>query len=209
MGASILFLAGTAAAHGDELDRRDARFMEQAAQAGEFEMQASRLAARNAEHDEVKHYARTMLEDHAAVAKQLKELAAAKGVALPADPSMSQARTIKTLQAETGTRFDQDYAADVAVAAHKDAVAVFVEAAGQARDPEVKAFAQQTLPSLKAHLDAGMALQKSLAASGKASPEENTPAAGGAGASPGAVSPASRSAPPSLLPGDKGAPKPQ
>jgi putative membrane protein len=210
IGVSMLFLAGAASAHADELDRSDAHFIEQAAQAGAFEIEASQWAARNAEHDEVKRYASTMIADHTGVADQLKALAAAKGVSLPADLSVIQTRAIKALQAETGARFDQDYADDVAIAAHKDAITLFVEAAERARDPEVKAFAQQTLPALKAHLDAGMALRKSLAASGKASPAESpsAPGEGATGAAPGTVSPASRQAPPTLLPGDKGAPKP-
>jgi putative membrane protein len=195
------------AAQGDELSHGDRRFIEQAAQANAFEIEASQWAQRSAEHDEVKRYARLMVQDHTGVATQLKTLAAAKGVDLPADLSVSHARTLKAIQAETGERLDQDYADQVAVAAHEDAVELFVQAAEQSKDPEVKAFAQQTLPSLKAHLDAGMALRKSLAASGKASPEESKPAPGGA--MPGGVSPASREAPPSLLPGDKGAPKAQ
>ncbi|AOB32566.1 hypothetical protein AKI39_20265 [Bordetella sp. H567] len=201
---SIFFLATVATAHGEGLDRGDAQFMVRAAQADAFEVQASEWALRNAENDEVKRYARTMIDGHAAMADQLKALAAAKGVALPADMSDSQARTLKSLQGETGTRFDRRYADDVAIAAHNDAVALFVDAAEHAKDPEVKAYAQQGLPSLKSHLDAGMALRKTLAASGKASPEESVPA----GAAPGTVSPASREAPPSLLPGDRGAPRP-
>lgn len=206
MGMSMLFLANAACAQNQELDGGDARFMERAAQAGTFEIEASQWALRNADHDEVKRYARTMIADHTGVADQLKAVAASKGYSLPSGLSGSQSRTLKALQAETGTRFDRQYADDVAIAAHQDAVALFVDAAEHAKDPEVKAFAQQTLPSLKAHLDAGMALRKSLAASGKASPEESAPGAGPAG--PGSVSPASRQAPPSLLPGDKGAPKP-
>jgi putative membrane protein len=210
IGVSMLFLAGAVFARADELDHGDAHFIDQAAQAGAFEIQASEWAVRNAENDEVKRYARTMIADHTGMADQLKGLAAAKGANLPADLSAAQTGAIKALQAETGARLDQDYADNVAIAAHKDAITLFVDAAERAKDPEVKAFAQQTLPALKAHLDAGMALRKSLAASGKASPEESPPATGegAAGGAPGTVSPASRQAPPTLLPGDKGAPKP-
>ncbi|CAM3967358.1 hypothetical protein BOBR111200_19000 [Bordetella bronchialis] len=200
----ILLLGIAAAVHGQEADRRDARFLEQAAQAGAFEIEASQLALRNAEHDEVKGYARKMIEAHTEMARELKALAKAGNVALPADPSPTQMRILKALQAETGAPFDREYAGDVAIAAHQDAVQLFVDAAEHAVDPEVKAYAQQQLPTLKAHLDAGLALAKTLAASGKASPDES-PSSSGAGA-PGTVSPASRNAPPTLLPGDKGAP---
>jgi putative membrane protein len=202
---SIAFILG-GAAHGGEISHGDRRFMEEAAQAGTFEIEASELAARNAENDEVQRYARMMIKDHTGVGRQLESLAEDKKVDLPKDLRMSQARDLKALQAESGRRFDLDYADKVAIAAHGDAIKLFVEAAERAQDPDVKAFAQQTLPGLKAHLDAGIALRKSLAASGKASPEESRPSGSGV---PGSVSPASREAPPSLMPGDKGAPKPQ
>ncbi|WP_176464093.1 DUF4142 domain-containing protein [Bordetella genomosp. 11] len=207
IGASMLLvagMAGMAGARAAELDRGDAAFLAQAAQAGAFEIEASQWAVRNGEHDEVKRYAARMIADHTHMASELKTLADAKGVSLPSALSDSQARTLKALQGDSGARFDMQYADEVAIVAHNEAVKLFVEAGEQAKDPEVKAFAQQALPGLKAHLDAGIALRKTLAASGKASPEESPPA----GAAPGTVSPASRHAPPSLLPGDKGAPKP-
>lgn len=206
IGVSMLLVTGTCLAQAQEVDRADAAFMEQAAQAGSFEIAASQLAQRKAEHDDVKRYARTMLDEHGDMASQLKALAAARKFALPGAISSDQARVMDALQAKNGTDFDLAYADDVAIAAHQAAVALFVDAAERGKDPEVKAYAQQMLPTLKAHLDAGLALRKSLAASGKASPEENSPAA--RSGVPGAVSPASREAPPSLLPGDKGAPKP-
>ncbi|ARP89488.1 hypothetical protein CAL14_03610 [Bordetella genomosp. 9] len=193
--------AVAAVAHGAELTTSDQRFIEHAAQVNTFETEASEWAARNAEHDDVKRYADMMIQDHGNVSRELKALAAAKGVTLPTDLPAGESRSLKTLRAETGTRLDEDYVDKVAVAAHKEAVQEFVDAAEHAKDPEVKAFAQQTLPVLKAHWEAGMALRKSLSASGKASPGENAGPAGGAGG----VSPASRQAPPSLLPGDKGA----
>jgi putative membrane protein len=200
----MVAMAGTAVAQAADISRGDREFLRHAAQANTFESEASLWTQRNGEQDEVKRYAGLMVQDHATVARQLKELAAAKGVELPADLPPAQARILKELQSESGTRLDRSYADKVAVAAHKDAVELYSDATGKARDPEIKAFAQQTLPSLKAHLDEGIALQKSVAASGQASPPERAaPAPSGV---PGGVSPAAREAPPSLLPGDKGAP---
>jgi putative membrane protein len=197
-------MVGAAVAQGADISRGDREFLLQAAQANSFEVEASQWAQRNGQQDEVTRYAALMVQDHTAMGKQLQELAAAKGVELAAELPQAPARLLKDLQSETGTRLDRTYADKVAVAAHKDAVDLFSDAAQKAEDPEIKAFAQQTLPSLKAHLDDGMALQKSVAASGKASLPDS-PAPGGSSV-PGSVSPAAREAPPSLLPGDKGAP---
>jgi putative membrane protein len=48
------------------------------------------------------------------------------------------------------------------VSDHKDAVKAFEKAANEATDPEVKAFASKTLPTLKHHLSMAEALQQKL-----------------------------------------------
>ena len=57
------------------------------------------------------------------------------------------------LSTSTGAKFDQHYAADIGVDAHQDTVALFEKAARDATDPDVKAFAAKTLPTLKQHLE--------------------------------------------------------
>jgi putative membrane protein len=202
LSAVMLGVTGIVLGQSADIAPGDRQFLERADQAGSFEIEASSWTESNGEHEDVKRYARLMIRDHTAMAMQLKALATAKGVELPGGLPPGQAATLKTLQSTTGTALDHAYADKVAVAAHKDAIELFAHAAQEGKDPEVKAFAQQTLPSLKAHLDEGMALQKRLAASGKASPAESARP----GATVPSVSPASRDAPPSLLPGDKGAP---
>jgi putative membrane protein len=79
-------------------------------------------------------------------------LAQSKGVQVPSEPSRQQKVHLRKLDAAQGARFDRQYAGELGVAAHEQTVRLFRQGAAQARDPEVKAFAERTLPTLEHHL---------------------------------------------------------
>lgn len=144
----------------DSLSMRDKRFIKNAAQSGHYEVQASQLATTKASSDEVKKYANHVIEDHNRAASELKALATKKGVEVPDKPSMLQTVSIKWLNTRSGKDFDETYAENIGVEAHKSAVEDFTEAAKNSDDAEVKAFAAKTLPVLKQHMDLAQALEK-------------------------------------------------
>lgn len=131
----------------------DVEFMNKAAQAGQMEIDASKLAETKAASGTVKRFAGQMLQDHRAAAEDLKRLASAKGVQLPATPSHDDQKKLEAMGALQGTSFDKQYANEVGVKAHNDAVALFRKAASDARDNDVRDFAKKTLPTLEHHLD--------------------------------------------------------
>ncbi len=59
---------------------------------------------------------------------------------------------LKMLSGADGEKFDKRYAEDFGVKAHEDTVKLFKNAAANAKDADVKAFAQKTLPKLEEHL---------------------------------------------------------
>jgi len=130
----------------------DKQFMVAAAHAGATEITASKDASRKASSAAVKEFADQMVTDHTKVADELKQLASTKKVDIPDKPDAKQEATIKKLAALEGQKYDRQYATDIGVAAHKDAVALFKKASTSAHDPDVKAFAVKTLPSLEHHL---------------------------------------------------------
>lgn len=195
--ALLLALGAVSTVYAADISRGDKRFMEKAAQAGTFEIDASKLADTHTDSSDVKSFAQMMVTDHTAVAQELKTLADTKGVTLPADLPRGEQGTIKNLQSDKGAKFDKLYTDKVAVSAHQEAVKLFTDASRNAKDADVKAFAQKVLPNLQVHLDKGMALQKMVATNAKAS-------SGPTGT--GTVSPASRSAPANVAPGAAGTP---
>lgn len=144
-----------------ELARQDKNFLIKAAQAGKTEVLASQLAENKATNAEVKSFASTMAQDHAKVGDELKQLASNKGVAVPESPARGQQSEINKLSKLDGDKFDKKYTKDIGLKAHKDAVALFKKASNDAKDPDIKAFAAKTLPSLEHHLQMAEALKAS------------------------------------------------
>lgn len=138
--------------------KSDESFMKDAAHAGAAEIEASKLAQTKAKNADVKAFADSMIADHTKVADELKALAAKKNVKLPDGPSVTQKAELKLIDAGDNDKFDERYAKHFGVNAHKDTIKLFEDAAKNAKDPEVKAWAEKTLPGLKHHLEMAQAL---------------------------------------------------
>lgn len=132
--------------------KADRDFMRQAAQNGLAEVQASKLAQEKATQPDIKSFAGKMVAEHTKANEELKALAAKKGVSLPTDPSLAQRARLKMLEGADGEKFDQRYAENFGVEAHEDTIKLFRKASTEAKDADVKAFAQKTLPNLQEHL---------------------------------------------------------
>ena len=153
-----LFATGAAFA---DVSHADREFMEKAAQAGHTEVEASKMAQSKASAADVKSFAGAMIDDHTKVGDELSQLAASKNVKIPAEPSIAQRTKIKLLEVMSGASFDKRYADEIGVTAHQDTIALFQKEASGGTDPDVKAFATKTLPSLNHHLEMAKAIQAS------------------------------------------------
>ncbi len=159
-------LASTAGAAAD-LDKSDAEFMQKAALSGMMEIEASQLAKSAAQSPNVKAYAEQMIRDHTAVAKLQNELALQKDIVLPKTLSPDVTARIDQLRDLQGEAFDRTYIQQFGVAAHEEAVGLFEYASRSSVDVDIKAFAAQTLPALRGHLQMAQTLQEQLLKDGK------------------------------------------
>lgn len=150
------------AAPGKGVSRHDRNFMIKAAQAGHAEIAAGKIAATNGANSELKKFAERMVADHGKAGDELAQIAAAKNVALPAEADRSHQRLAKQLQGLTGDKFDRVYAREAAVKDHRAAVALFTREAEKGSDPEVRAFARKTLPTLEDHLKQAQAVHDAV-----------------------------------------------
>ena len=80
--------------------------------------------------------------------------------------SAAARHSMERLQGLSGAEFDREFMKQM-VTDHKAAVADFQRAATSASDPEVRTFAQRTLPGLQEHLQLARSLSERLAASGR------------------------------------------
>ena len=146
----------------------DQTFLRKAAQGGTAEVELGKVAQQNGGSDQVKQFGERMVADHTTVNDTLKQLAASKGVSVPAQPDSADQREKARLQKLKGAQFDRAYF-DYMVRDHQKDVSEFRKEANSAKDPDVKAFAQQTLPTLEEHLKMAQQAQKNLKASSGAS----------------------------------------
>jgi len=156
---AALLLAGSAWAK-DNVAHVDAAFMKNAAEAGMAEVEASKMAVAKATNTQVKGFAQQMLDDHGKANDELKALAASKGVTLPTEPSMMQRAKLKALDGADGASFDKRYAEGFGVKAHEDTVSLFQKESKKAKDPDVKAWVDKTLPTLQHHLEMAKDVEK-------------------------------------------------
>lgn len=129
----------------------DAKFIMEAAQGGMMEVELGRLASERASSDDVRRFGARMVEDHSKANDELKRLAAAKGVTLPAEMSAKERAEAARLARLTGAQFDREYVR-MMLKDHKKDVAEFQRQSTKGRDADVRAFAARTLPVLQTHL---------------------------------------------------------
>lgn len=140
-----------AAQAGRNMDRSDRKFVEEAAEGGKAEVELGRMAQQRAAHAQVKAFGERMVADHGKANDELMKLVSAKGLQLPTEPDRSHKKDAERLGKLSGNDFDKAYMKHM-VDDHKKDVSDFEKASRSAEDPEVKAFAAKTLPTLKAHL---------------------------------------------------------
>lgn len=80
----------------------------------------------------------------------------------PTPSEMSDERQVRALAQRGGEEFDQQYVR-LMVKEHEDAVNMFEKAAQDARDPQVRSFASQHVPTLREHLQEAKNLRRRVA----------------------------------------------
>jgi putative membrane protein len=134
-------------------DGPDASFYKKAAEAGLFEVDAANQAQQKASSQKVKDFAAEMVKDHSAANDKLAAIAQSKNITLPTSASMGQMAVKAKLDVLSGDTYDKSYIKSQ-IKAHQQTIALFKKEIASGQDPDAKAFATATLPTLRAHLKA-------------------------------------------------------
>lgn len=129
----------------------DESFCKKAAQGGLAEVELGNLAQQKSNNQSVKDFGAMMLKDHSAANHKLTSIARGKDISLATSPSLGQMATKRKLELLTGDTFDKSYVKGM-IKDHEEDIAEFNKEALSGRDPDAKAFATATLPTLRAHL---------------------------------------------------------
>ncbi|MEP6569921.1 MAG: DUF4142 domain-containing protein [Acidobacteriota bacterium] len=139
------------------------KFAAAAGPGGMAEVELGRLAVQKAADPSVKEFGQRMISDHTLANAELKAVAKKKNIQLPSDLTSDQKSLMDKLSKLSGGEFDKEYMSAM-VKDHEEDVKEFQTQANEGTDPDVKAFAGKTLPTLQAHLQMARDVAKKVGA---------------------------------------------
>jgi putative membrane protein len=147
---AVIFMAFSAQAA--DISRNTAEFIQKASAAGAFEVESSKMALQKSGRDDVRTFARQMVEDHTKAGDRLKSLVRrmGQGRVLQRRPDRQQQQIERQLGSSDGWAFDRDYIS-AQRDAHRDAVDLFSDYARHGDNRTLRRFADDTLPVLQGH----------------------------------------------------------
>ena len=150
LSSGALFAADTDGSRG-QLTSSDFKFVTDATRGGMEEVQLGQLAQQKANNTAIRDFGQRMVTDHQKANDDLKQIVQKKGALIPTSLSHSETSTLEHLQKLSVADFDKAYISYM-FRDHKKDVKEFEKATKNLSDPELKAFAEKTLPTLQEHL---------------------------------------------------------
>ncbi len=129
---------------------KDKKFAVCASEGNMIEVKLGELAQANASSAKVKELGNHMINDHAKANDELRSLAATKGIVLPATMNKKGQKMYDKLSKKQGLEFDKAYTKCM-VKDHKSDIKKFKKEEKNGSDPELKAWASKTIPTLEQH----------------------------------------------------------
>jgi putative membrane protein len=166
VGTVVLMSAGFASAQTPAKTNPDQKFVMDAAKGGMAEVELGKLATEKASSAEVKSFGQRMVDDHTKASDELKTLAQSKNITLPTEIDAKEKALRDRLAKLSGEAFDRAYMTAMLDDHRKDANEFRMESRA-GKDPEVKAWAAKTLPTLQEHLKMAQDANKTVGTSGR------------------------------------------
>ena len=137
----------------------DSKFMTNAASDGLFHVEAGKLAVQQGSSEGVKKFGQHAIDHHSQINNELMELAKAKGVKLPKKIYKKQRETLDKLGKLSGPDFDKAYL-EMEIKDHSRDLSMYQKEGKEGKDPDVKAWAAKTVPTIEEHLKMARDLTK-------------------------------------------------
>lgn len=144
--------AAATASGGAKLTSADRKAITDMAMANMAEVELGKLAQSKSQNAEVKAFATRMVDDHGKALTEVQALAQSKDVTLPTALDAKHKAMATQLEKATGDAFDRAYVKQGGVGAHKETLAKLQKASKAAKDSDVKAQVDKTIPVVQEHL---------------------------------------------------------
>lgn len=133
------------------LSGQDLQFMTDAIQAGLTEIEMGRVAKANGVSPAVKQFGQRLIDDHSLANRQIALVAARLAVTLPNEPDAAHQQHLTEMSSLRGPGFDDAFARHMVIG-HEAALTVFRRQAKYGQSPDLRDFAEKTIPTLEEHL---------------------------------------------------------
>lgn len=141
---------------------KDHDFVSKALLSSISEVNFGELALSNSQSDDIKEFAKMMIDDHERINLELTQLAQQNGYEkIPHQLSESGQEKLQDIQNVYGNDFDQAYI-DMMVISHLDTVELFRTQSRIGKDDAIKSWALKNLSLLERHLDHAKEIQENL-----------------------------------------------
>jgi putative membrane protein len=158
------------------LGKADQKILMDMAAGNMAEIEMAKLADSKSQNDQVKTYAKQMIDDHTKALTDIQQLATAKAVTLPTEIDKKHKAMADKLGALSGDAFDKAYIKQAGVDDHKKMHGMLGSAHKKAKDADVKALVARIQPTVEQHLKAAQQMKPAKADAKK----DKMPAATGA-----------------------------
>jgi putative membrane protein len=128
----------------------DEHFVTDVAHVGMAEVELGKLANEKGSNDQVKQFGQRMVADHGKAGDELKALAQKKNMSWPTELDAKHKALRDRLAKLSGEGFDRVYIQEM-VAGHRNAIMAFRTEAKNGKDPDIKGWAEKTLPTVQEH----------------------------------------------------------
>jgi putative membrane protein len=166
-GSSDSTSVDAAGKHNEELlettgkDEKAGWFVAEVTSGGLMEAELGRLASSKGASPLIRELGQTLLNHHTQANTQLKQIADLKNLVLPTQMGDDHQDEYNEIMSKNGAAFDMAYL-EAVMKEHKQAIKDFEEMATEGTDVELKAFANKSLPMLRAHLAQAEQLEDQL-----------------------------------------------
>lgn len=138
-------------AESDKPRDKDHAFIQTAGKSGLGEVKMAELAVEKGHSEEVKNLAAMLVKDHTQANQELGAIAKAKGIEIPM-PGEKEKEKLAVLSAKSGADFDKAFLAEMKEC-HKKGIHLYEETSSEAKDKDLKAYIDKTLPVLRTHAE--------------------------------------------------------
>lgn len=151
---------------GGELSSRDRSLMMEVAMGGMMQLEVSRAALEKVTNAEAKVLAQSEVEEQTGVSTKLKEIAAAKGVTLPAAPDAKTQAMVSKIRSMSGAELDRMYVKESGIKGHEKLQKTMSKVQSKAADQSLKALATATMPVIQTHRQVSQQVLNKLSGKG-------------------------------------------